>query len=147
MLSHTIPWKAKPQANRNNCWNIHLRHQFSSKRLQHFHLSGVLHFQEGHSPPWVRSQVKPHVGLHLPVSQWENWQLGNWGLERIKEIEFRRANGNCCTPSVFSQCSLKSSNTKHDRFQEDKQWLQILMWQVYGTQYLCLTKAIFFRLR
>jgi hypothetical protein len=48
--------------------------------------------------------------------------------------------------SVFSQCLLKASNRKHDQFQEVKQWPEMLTWQVYSTQYLCLIKALSFRL-
>lgn len=43
-------------------------------------------------------------------------------------------------------CLLKASNTKHDQFQEVKQWSQMFMQWVYSTQYLCLTKAISFSL-
>ena len=48
--------------------------------------------------------------------------------------------------SIFPQCLLKAGNRKCDQFQEDEQGPQMLTWQVYGTQCLCSTMAISFRI-
>jgi hypothetical protein len=69
------------------------------------------------------------------------------GRKKMQEIEMGKLLANTMPAmSIFSQCLLKVSNRKHGQFQEDKQWPQMLMQWLYGTQYLCLTKAFPFRL-